>query len=86
MAAPKSKKRVVAPVAKSRKIASRRKVSTTSTRSASVHPLHKHYFLEEQEEFLNKHPLVRIAITIFIMTVVFFLIVVFLSRDALLMM
>jgi hypothetical protein len=46
-----------------------------------VHPLQKHYFLDEQETFFRKHPLAQTLLTVFLIAVVMFFVVVYMRRD-----
>ncbi len=57
----------------SKKAASRRS-------SASVHPLQKSYFLDEQEQFFRDHPLAQMLLSVFILAVIIFFVVVYVTR------
>jgi hypothetical protein len=70
------------PARKTKKKAPSRSVAAPrrSSGSRSVHPLHKHYFMEEQEEFFRAHPLAQMLLTIFILCVAMFFAAVYVFR------
>jgi hypothetical protein len=65
------------PAHKAKKKAASRTMAAPRARKASVHPLHKHYFMEEQEAFFRKHPLAQMLLTIFLLSVVMFFVTVY---------
>lgn len=68
-----------------KKVASKKSVSRPARSAAAprrqVHPLHEHYFLDEQEAFFSKHKNAQMLLLVFILCVLAFFVMVYLRRD-----
>ena len=58
-----------------------KKVSRPAAPTRSTHPLHKHYFMEEQDEFFRKHPSAQMLLTVFLVAVVVFFVFIYMNRS-----
>lgn len=53
---------------------------SVTPRVKRVHPLQKQYFLEEQEQFFKDNPSAKMLLSIFILTIIVFIVVIFITR------